>query len=62
MDACIDIYQKLSKSKIENLEINSVAGLVTAGMASEVQGMMDSLRVRATSSKVGSSGEKSRRR
>lgn len=50
MDACVDVYQKLFKSKIDNLEINSVAGLVMAGRASEVQGMLDSLRVKATSS------------
>lgn len=50
MDPCIDIYQKLQKSKIESLEINSVASLVTAGRASEVQGLMDALRIKATSS------------
>lgn len=50
MDACIDIYQKLQKSKIESLEINLVAGLVSAGRASDVQGMLDALRVKATSS------------
>ncbi|KAI4336625.1 hypothetical protein L6164_015127 [Bauhinia variegata] len=50
MDACMDIYKKLPKSDIESLEINYVAGLIMAGRASEVQGMMDSLRVKATSS------------
>ncbi|PON71620.1 Signal recognition particle, SRP72 subunit [Trema orientale] len=50
LDACIDIYQKLQKSKIDSLEINSVASLVAAGRASEVQGMMEALRVKATSS------------
>lgn len=50
MDACIDIYQKLQNSKIDNLEINSVAALVMAGRSSEVQGTLDSLRVKATSS------------
>lgn len=50
LDACIDIYQKLQKSKIDSLEINSVASLVAAGRASEVQGVMDALRVKATSS------------
>lgn len=50
MDACVDIYQKLQKSKIESLEINAVAGLVSAGRASDVQGMLDALRVKATSS------------
>ena len=37
MDACIDIYQKLQKSKIDSLEINLVAGLVSAGRASDVK-------------------------
>lgn len=50
MDACVDIYQKLQKSKIDSLETNSVAGLVSSGRASEVQGMLDALRVKATSS------------
>ncbi|KAG5520705.1 hypothetical protein RHGRI_033329 [Rhododendron griersonianum] len=50
MDASLDIYQKLQKSKIESLEINLVAGLVTAGRASEVQGVLEALRVKATSS------------
>lgn len=50
MDACVDIYQKLQKSKIDSLEINFVAGLVSAGRASEVQGILDSLRVKPTSS------------
>ncbi|GFZ21174.1 SRP72 RNA-binding domain-containing protein [Actinidia rufa] len=50
MDASLDIYQKLQKSKIESLEINLVAGLVSAGKASEVQGVMEALRVKATSS------------
>lgn len=49
MDASVDIYQKLQKSKIDSLEINLVAGLVSAGRASEVQGMMDAMRVKATS-------------
>ncbi|KAL6983831.1 hypothetical protein U1Q18_017205 [Sarracenia purpurea var. burkii] len=50
MDASLDIYQKIQKSKIESLEINLIAGLVSAGRASEVQGVMESLRVKATSS------------
>ncbi|PIA51387.1 hypothetical protein AQUCO_01100306v1 [Aquilegia coerulea] len=50
MEACMDVYQKLQKFKIESLEINVVAGLVTAGRASEVQGMMDVLNVKPTSS------------
>ncbi|XP_015957826.1 uncharacterized protein LOC107481982 [Arachis duranensis] len=50
MDACLDIYQKLLKSKIDNLEINCVASLVMGGRSSEVQGLLDSLGVKATSS------------
>lgn len=50
MDACVDFYQKLQKSKIDSLEINFVAGLISAGRASEVQKTLDSLRVKATSS------------
>ncbi|XP_047318956.1 signal recognition particle subunit SRP72 [Impatiens glandulifera] len=50
MDASLEIYQKLQKSKIDSLEINHAASLISAGRASEVQGMLDSLRVKATSS------------
>ncbi|XP_023541561.1 signal recognition particle subunit SRP72-like [Cucurbita pepo subsp. pepo] len=50
MDACVDTYQKLAKSKIDSLEINYVAALTAAGRASEVQGAMEALRVKATSS------------
>ncbi|OVA03770.1 Signal recognition particle [Macleaya cordata] len=50
MEACMDVYQKLQKLKIESLEINIVAGLIPAGRASEVQGTMDSLKVKANSS------------
>lgn len=50
MDASVDIYQELQKSKIESLEINVVASLVSAGRASDVQVTMDSLRVKPTSS------------
>ncbi|KAM3344295.1 signal recognition particle subunit SRP72 [Capsicum galapagoense] len=50
MGASVDIYQKLPKSTIDSLEINLVAGLVSAGRTSEVQGTLDSLRVKATSS------------
>lgn len=49
-DDCVDVYQKLLKSKIQSLEINVIAGLVSAGKANEVQGVMDSLRAKATSS------------
>ncbi|KAL4576897.1 hypothetical protein LXL04_012997 [Taraxacum kok-saghyz] len=50
MNAAVDVYQKLQKSKIALLEINLVAGLVSAGRATEVQGTLDSMRVKATSS------------
>ncbi|KAF3682265.1 hypothetical protein FXO38_01356 [Capsicum annuum] len=50
MSASVDIYQKLLKSMIDSLEINRVAGLVSAGRTSEVQRTLDSLRVKATSS------------
>ncbi|KAM3204812.1 signal recognition particle subunit SRP72 [Capsicum annuum] len=50
MGASVDIYQMLPKSTIDSLEINLVAGLVSAGRTSEVQGTLDSLRVKATSS------------
>ncbi|XP_006438128.2 signal recognition particle subunit SRP72 [Citrus clementina] len=50
MDACVEFYQKLQKSKIDSLEINFVAGLISAGRASEVQKTLDLLRVKATSS------------
>ncbi|OVA20478.1 Signal recognition particle [Macleaya cordata] len=50
MEACMDVYQKLQKLKIESLEINIVAGLISAGRASEVQGTMDALKVKANSS------------
>lgn len=50
MDPCVDVYQKLQKSKIDSLEINLVAGLILAGRSSEVQGMMDAHRIKASSS------------
>jgi len=50
MGTYVDIYQKLPKSTIDSLEINLVAALVSAGRSSEVQGTLDSLRVKATSS------------
>nr|GME04062.1 signal recognition particle subunit SRP72-like [Ipomoea batatas] len=49
-DECVDIYHKLQRSKIDSLEINIVAALVSAGRAPEVQGILDSLRVKPTSS------------
>ncbi|KAL6516282.1 hypothetical protein OROGR_019587 [Orobanche gracilis] len=50
MEACVDIFQKLQNSKIDSLEINYVAGLVSAERANEVQGTLDALRVKPTSS------------
>ncbi|PHU18734.1 hypothetical protein BC332_14429 [Capsicum chinense] len=50
MGAYVDIYQKLPNFLIDSLEINLVAGLISAGRTSEVQGTLDSLRVKATSS------------
>ncbi|KAF2292843.1 hypothetical protein GH714_029306 [Hevea brasiliensis] len=50
MGACVDVYQKLQKSKIDSLEINLVAALVLGGRASEVQGIMDANRIKASSS------------
>lgn len=50
MDACVDVYQSLQKSKIESLEINFVAALVSAGRAAEVQRTIESLRLKPTSS------------
>lgn len=50
LDACVGIYQKLQKTKIHSLEINFVAALVSAGRATEVQGTLESLRVKPTSS------------
>ncbi|KAH7570442.1 hypothetical protein ACOSQ2_018920 [Xanthoceras sorbifolium] len=50
LDACVDVYRKLQKSKIDSLEINFVAGLISAGKASEVQGTLEALKVKATSS------------
>ncbi|KAL6564701.1 hypothetical protein OROMI_016151 [Orobanche minor] len=50
MEACVDIFQKLQNSKIDSVEINYVAGLVSAERANEVQGTVDALRVKPTSS------------
>ncbi|KAG6389496.1 hypothetical protein SASPL_150964 [Salvia splendens] len=50
MNACVDVYQNLQRSKIDSLEINFVAALVTAGRATEVQGTIESLRLKPTSS------------
>ncbi|GLU06150.1 hypothetical protein SLE2022_232050 [Rubroshorea leprosula] len=50
MDACVDVYRKLQQSRIESIEINLVASLISAGRASEVKGTLESLRVKPTSS------------
>ncbi|KAF5746502.1 putative Signal recognition particle subunit srp72 [Tripterygium wilfordii] len=50
MDASVDVYKKLQKSNIDSLEINLVASLILAGRASEVQGTMDALRIKPSSS------------
>ncbi|KAJ8758902.1 hypothetical protein K2173_002681 [Erythroxylum novogranatense] len=50
MDACVEVYQKLQKSKVDSLEINLAAALILAGRASEVQGMLEAHRVKASGS------------
>ncbi|KAI3963716.1 hypothetical protein MKW98_021956 [Papaver atlanticum] len=50
LETCMDLYQKLQNLKIDSLEINIVAGLVSAGRASEVQGTMNALKVKPNSS------------
>ncbi|KAI3831549.1 hypothetical protein MKX03_029507 [Papaver bracteatum] len=50
MEPCIDFYQKLQNLKIDSLEINIVAGLVSAGRAFEVQGTLNALKVKPNSS------------
>lgn len=50
MDVCLEIYQKLQNSSIDSLEINFVAALVGAGQSSEVQRVLESLKVKPTSS------------
>ncbi|MBA0566818.1 hypothetical protein Golax_009070, partial [Gossypium laxum] len=50
MDACVDVCRNLQKAKIDSLEINLVAGLISAGRASEVQGTLDAIKTKATSS------------
>ena len=50
MDACVDICRNLQRAKIDSLEINLVAGLILAERASEVQGTLDTFKVKATSS------------
>ncbi|KAI3884957.1 hypothetical protein MKW98_002349 [Papaver atlanticum] len=50
MELCMDLYQKLQNLKIDSLEINIVAGLVSAGRAFEVQGTLNALKVKPNSS------------
>jgi len=52
MDACMESYDKLQKFKIESLDIktNIIAAMISAGKAAEVQGMMNTLKVKASSS------------
>ncbi|KAG9446729.1 hypothetical protein H6P81_012857 [Aristolochia fimbriata] len=53
MESCLENYEKLQKFKMDNsleLKTNIIAALILAGRASEVQGMLDSMKVKATSS------------
>lgn len=52
MDACVESYEKLRKFKIDSLDLktNIIAALISAGRASEVQRMMDALKVKPSSS------------
>ncbi|ONK71155.1 uncharacterized protein A4U43_C04F5360 [Asparagus officinalis] len=52
MDSCMESYDKLQKFKIESLDLktNIIAALIAAGRSAEVQGMMDTLRIKASSS------------
>lgn len=52
MDTCMVTYEKLQKFKIDSLDLktNIIAALISAGRSSEVQGMMDSLKVKSSSS------------
>ncbi|GAB2280578.1 hypothetical protein Dimus_015205 [Dionaea muscipula] len=49
IDDSLKIYQSLQKSKIDFLETNYVAALVSAGQASEVHKVLDAFNVKATS-------------
>lgn len=48
----MESYDKLQRFKIDSLDLktNIIAALVSAGRAAEVQGMMDTLKVKASSS------------
>ncbi|XP_072989496.1 uncharacterized protein [Typha latifolia] len=52
MSACVDSYDKLQRFKIESLDLktNIIAALIAAGRASEVEGTMNALKVKASSS------------
>ncbi|KAJ6808577.1 signal recognition particle subunit SRP72-like [Iris pallida] len=52
MDSCMKSYDKLQNLKIDSLDLktNIIAALISAGRATEVQGMMDNLKVKASSS------------
>ncbi|XP_031476692.1 uncharacterized protein LOC116248184 [Nymphaea colorata] len=51
MDACTQSYDKLRKFKVDSSDVyvNIIAALIAAGRASEVQSMMDTLKVTANS-------------
>ena len=48
----MESYDKLQKFKIESLDIktNIIAAMISSGKAAEVQGMMNTLKVKASSS------------
>ncbi|KAG0475952.1 hypothetical protein HPP92_012793 [Vanilla planifolia] len=52
MDTCMQSYEKLQKFKIDSLDLktNLIATLVSAGRSNEVQGVMDALKIKASSS------------
>ncbi|XP_068665227.1 uncharacterized protein [Aristolochia californica] len=53
MESCLESCEKLQKFKMDNsleLKTNIIAALISAGRASEVQGMLDAMKVKATSS------------
>ncbi|EOA33733.1 hypothetical protein CARUB_v10019924mg [Capsella rubella] len=53
-DACLDLYQQLTMAEIKklkvSLEVNTVAGLISAGKASQVQKALEGLKIKPTSS------------
>ncbi|KAH0875104.1 hypothetical protein HID58_072466 [Brassica napus] len=46
--ACVGVYQTLKDSEIETAEVNFVAGLVSAGKASQVKGALETWRIKPT--------------